>query len=742
MRKNKLLSLLLSCSVALTGIPAAGSAAGTTRTADTQSAESDGTILTRTMVSEKNGLRHYAYVDENGNTVTLESGEKRTSARKKASSLPSSYDSRETGRVTSIKDQGNTGSCWAFAAIKALESSAIDKGLSSLDTTDLSENHLAWYSFHGETDTSSTIYGDTNVEIFTNEDTYNQGGDAAQAIATFANWWGAAAEEDAPFDSSKTGPQNMTNAMKAADSSLRYKSVFRLKEANCYDNADITNIKQAVIDYGDVDVSHFYPETKSDEDRMIYKSGDEYSMYQSRYDYQYANHSVSIVGWDDNYSAFKSSPPANGAWLIANSWGENGDFTNKGYYWVSYYDTSLSQYYTFEADTTDQYDTNYQYDGAGYCVGPGYTSDTSCANVFTNTGSDPQEIKAAGIYTLTDNQAYEIYIYRNVTGSTPDTGEYVKAATTGGTINYAGYHTITLKEPVTVAPGERFSVVVNYKTSGSAVYIPLEGDREAATTSVDGWTTVEYKTFSSQAGQSFIYSNDSWIDTTNFKYSSFRFPSRTTNYNNVCLKAFASTITTKEYEDEQNDYTPSDSSISDVMSGKDTSDSSSDDSSDDDGYVGIIVTPAVSSLTIGKGEKVTISYSLSSSDAVTFKSNALDIASVSNNGTVTGKKTGKAVITLTTSSGGKAAVTVTVKKAPSKIAAYVSKSTIKKGKTVKIKTALSSGSASYKLTYSSSDKKVASVSSKGVITAKKKGTAKITVTTFNKKKSVIRITVK
>lgn len=57
-------------------------------------------------------------------------------------------------------------------------------------------------------------------------------------------------------------------------------------------------------------------------------------------DYGIYNHSVVIIGWDDNYSKdnFKSTnkPQNDGAWLVLNSWGNN--WGNNGTAWVSYED--------------------------------------------------------------------------------------------------------------------------------------------------------------------------------------------------------------------------------------------------------------------------------------------------------------------------------------------------------------------------------------------------------------------
>ncbi|MCI8489400.1 MAG: hypothetical protein HFJ04_03995 [Lachnospiraceae bacterium] len=70
------------------------------------------------------------------------------------------------------------------------------------------------------------------------------------------------------------------------------------------------------------------------------------------------------------------------------------------------------------------------------------------------------------------------------------------------------------------------------------------------------------------------------------------------------------------------------------------------------------------------------------------------------------------------------------------------KKKLKAGKKFQIKAKLPKGTASYKLTYTSSKKSVASVSKTGKVTAKKKGTAVITVKTYNGKKASLKLTVK
>ena len=106
------------------------------------------------------------------------------------------------------------------------------------------------------------------------------------------------------------------------------------------------------------------------------------------------------------------------------------------------------------------------------------------------------------------------------------------------------------------------------------------------------------------------------------------------------------------------------------------------------------------------------------------------IASVNKKGTIKGLKAGKAKITITLASGKKQVLSVTVQKTTvktEKITGLKAKVTLKKGKKLALKPVLVPITSQEKVSYSSSNKKIAAVNSKGVITAKKKGTAKITV---------------
>ena len=113
------------------------------------------------------------------------------------------------------------------------------------------------------------------------------------------------------------------------------------------------------------------------------------------------------------------------------------------------------------------------------------------------------------------------------------------------------------------------------------------------------------------------------------------------------------------------------------------------------------------------------------------------IVKVDKKGKITGKKAGKATVTITYTNGSRRIFQVKVQKGIVKTTAVsVNKRNIilaKKGKSFQLKVTLTPVTSQQKVTYKSSNSKVAAVNSKGKIVAKKKGTATITVKSGNKK---------
>ena len=129
--------------------------------------------------------------------------------------------------------------------------------------------------------------------------------------------------------------------------------------------------------------------------------------------------------------------------------------------------------------------------------------------------------------------------------------------------------------------------------------------------------------------------------------------------------------------------------------------------------------------------------------AITFTSGNPSVAAVDQTGKVTAKKAGSTVITASTASGLKAQCSVTVKGVPNKLTLNKKSVSLKKGKTFQIKVKIPKGTVCSKFSYKPDKKKIVSVSKTGKVTAKKKGTAKITVKAGNSKaKAVLKVKVK
>ena len=113
------------------------------------------------------------------------------------------------------------------------------------------------------------------------------------------------------------------------------------------------------------------------------------------------------------------------------------------------------------------------------------------------------------------------------------------------------------------------------------------------------------------------------------------------------------------------------------------------------------------------------------------------IVKVDKKGKITGKKAGKAMVTITYTNGSRRIFRVKVQKGIVKTTSVsVNKRNIilaRKGKSFQLKVTLTPVTSQQKVTYKSSNSKVAAVNSKGKIVAKKKGTATITVKSGNKK---------
>jgi len=672
------------------------------------------------------GTVSFRYRNKRGLSLSDIRTEKKTASdAPKTTSLPSSYDLRDKKAVTSIKNQGYSGCCWAFASLKSLESNLI-KTKKVPQSVDLSESHLSWFLFSPSRNTADPLYLDGitfresaarsayQAESNTIRDTYNfstycsalpylRGSNALLGTFVLARWTGALKESAAPFDASSTKNLfGMASGMKQNGDAMRYQADYYLTDSNCYDGTSPDEIKTALMNNGALEAS-FY----SDDRNLTKNSDGTFGYYQKEKNTSDANHCITIIGWDDHYSrnSFGENPPdRDGAWLIANSYGTG--YGEKGYFWLSYEEPSLGEIYGFQGTENSAYDNNYQYDGSGWgsTLVPHKEHPMKVANIFTASKNYTQSLKAVALYTATPEQPYTIQIFRNVSQNSPTSGTL--AATLSGTEKYSGYHTISLPKSVSLKANERFSVVVSYhQTSEKNGFIPIEGTRLHS-------PSLEMN-FHSAPGKSFCYayatnsesgeSSYQWMDLHSTPISTGG-NTEGSIYNNVCIKAF--TVNNKKAGTVR--FSPS-------------------------------------KYTLGSGEKLTLRPIIKSTSqkSVKYTSSKPSVATVSAKGKIRAKKKGTAIITATLTTGAATSVRVTVKAAPKKIrTSPAKKKTIKVKKSFSIKVKLPTNTASHSISYTSSRPQIAKVGKSGKVTGKKQGSTVITVKTFNGKKAKIKVKVK
>lgn len=368
-------------------------------------------------------------------------------------SYPRRYDPRESGKVTSIKDQGSYNTCWAFSIISSIESNLIKKGIAD-NTIDLSENHLTYYFYNRKADSLKYTNNDKNTAV--RDKWYNNGGTLMGASIALTTWSGITTE-------------NASKYLSVPGKNICYKHDYVVKNVYRY-NYSVNTIKQAVKKYGAVATGMYMVDE-------YYNAGNG-AYYCNKDD---GNHAVSIVGWDDDYSRnnFNSScrPGSDGAWIAKNSYGRS--FGDNGYIYISYEDKSLDELMAYDViKEKDSYDNNYQHDGSASCV---YTyrfnNGTKAANIFTAkaAGKYNEILKAVSVNTYTTNVKYSLQIYTGLTDSSdPESGTAMFSKPQTGTMKEAGYNQITLKKPVTLAAGEKFSVVFKFSSSDNEVKIGID----------------------------------------------------------------------------------------------------------------------------------------------------------------------------------------------------------------------------------------------------------------------------
>ncbi|WP_298499140.1 C1 family peptidase [uncultured Methanobrevibacter sp.] len=335
----------------------------------------------------------------------------------KGSPSDSYFNLAKQGLVTPVRDQGSMGSCWAFGITGAFESAFL---IATNITLDISENNIQNLGLR------YSRYGDpTNVE----------GGTYSTAVGYFLGWLGAVSAENDEYDElGKISPI------------IFDENAYHVVDAVFANISSESELKDALTKYGALDLFVY----GADKDTPYYNP-DTHAMYYNG-DIS-GNHYVTLVGWDDNYSAdnFKITPPQNGAWICKNSWGT--EWGDDGYFYLSYCDNSLKvgiYAIGFIINNTELYNKLYQYDVCGFSQTYYYFKKGQGEYMNMYTSLDEDLVGAVGTYFEKADMDYTITVYVNNTEMYSQSGKST----------HAGFNTIKLNQHVLIEEGDKFSVKI------------------------------------------------------------------------------------------------------------------------------------------------------------------------------------------------------------------------------------------------------------------------------------------
>lgn len=422
------------------------------------------------------------------------------------SGLPSTHDLRDNGVVPLVRNQAPWGTCWSFGATAASEISIMSEvGLTDpSEEFDLSELHLAWFSYTPLPDDAGSQAGEGVHTLSTDSPgVLDQGGHPFTATSVFSSGVGPINDIDVPYrnregitidDSEGTPIFYSSEGDWSVDESLRFVQTFELEESSVlpspaardlkneylYNAAGTKAIKEELLEGRGVVVC-FCADTSypGQDDPSQYINLDTWAHYTFD-EGAGANHAVCIVGWDDDYPASNfiegQEPPGDGAWIVRNSWGsvdsEFPDYTSDGwgvdgggYFYLSYYDMSLSSiesfdYYTerYGNEISDYYVIDqYDYMPANSVSSILLSEPASMANVFEAT--EDQSVRSLSCETARPNTTatYQLYLL-DEDYATPEDGTLLATATE--TYAFGGYHRIQLDGGFSIEQGQYYSVVV------------------------------------------------------------------------------------------------------------------------------------------------------------------------------------------------------------------------------------------------------------------------------------------
>ena len=370
---------------------------------------------------------------------------------------PPAWDWRPLGKVTSVKNQGACGSCYAFASIGNFESKTLIDGAYTLPDPDFSENNAKecnWREVNNYIDGGGNPWGGCS------------GGTYDMLASLFS-------QKGVVLDTCDTYVDNDAGACKTSCAYQKTLLDWRIISDNAV--PDTTVLKTYIQNNGPVYTTLYAGAGPGD---AWY---DEFAAYDGTYTlYRYPetetpNHAVLIVGWDDTLVHAGGT----GGWIVKNSWGTG--WGDNGYFYIAYGSASIGKWSSFMYEWQD-YDTTggimyYDEDG-GWWSAAGCDPSTTAWGLAKFIPSFDANVTRVEFWTWDVTIDVDVYIYDNFDGSAPTT---LLWSSLDNSFDEAGYHSVVVDPPLPVTTGNDVIAVVQFIDNSFTWPVPVDGNGDIET---------------------------------------------------------------------------------------------------------------------------------------------------------------------------------------------------------------------------------------------------------------------